>query len=86
MKPDPNLEMVSQVATLLDESIDPDQFDAAINQLAADPTLMESLMTVQFVKDAMRGNPCPDLRYTARIMQFIAKAEAQRIADEKSDE
>ena len=84
MKLDPNLELVSQVAALLDESIDPDQFDAALQQLDTNPALMESLMTVQFVKDAMQGNPCPDHRYTARIMQFIGKAEAQRTADDKS--
>lgn len=85
MKPDPNLEQVAKVAALLEESIDPSEFDAAIARLEANPALMESLMAVQFVSDAVHGNPCPDKRYTARIMQFIAAAEQRRIDDEASD-
>lgn len=84
MKLDPNLELVAEVAALLEENIDPSKFDAAIKILEANPALMESLMAVQFVSDAVRGNACPDKRYTARIMQYIAAAEQQRIADEKS--
>lgn len=85
MKSGPNLETAATVAALLEESIDPGTFDAAIKQLEANPALMESLMAVQFVKDAIKGNPCPDKRYTAGIMQFIAEAEQRRIADEKND-
>ena len=85
MKSDPNLETVAMLATLLEENIDSDTFDAAIKQLETNPALMESLMAVQFVSDAIKGNPCPDKRYTARIMQFIADAEQRRIADEKND-
>ena len=85
MKLDPNLELVAEVAALLEESIDPSKFDAAIKKMEANPALMESLMAVQFVSDAVRGNVCPDKRYTARIMQFIATAEQRRTADEKSD-
>ncbi|MEC5218715.1 hypothetical protein RCH09_003689 [Actimicrobium sp. GrIS 1.19] len=85
MKPTPNLEGIAIVATLLEESTDAITFNAAMLELGANPGLMESLMAVQFVKDAIQGNPCPDKRYTAGIMQFIAEAERKRIADEKSD-
>ncbi|MBC7500415.1 MAG: hypothetical protein H7315_07950 [Herminiimonas sp.] len=85
MKFVPDLESVATVATLLDENIDSSTFDAAIKELQTHPALMESLMAVQFVSDAMRGNPCPDKRYTFRIMRFIAEAENQRIADEQND-
>ena len=85
MKSDPQIELVSQVAASLDDQIDPGSFDAEIKQMAANPALMESLMAVQFVKDAVQGNPCLDKRYTARIMQFIATAEAHRISSEKGD-
>lgn len=85
MKSDPQIELVSLVAALLDDQIDPSTFDAATKQMEANPALMESLMAVQFVKDAVQGNPCLDQRYTARIMQFIATAEKHRISSEKSD-
>ena len=85
MKLEPNLADVVKVATLLEESTDSDTFETALRTLDANPALMESLMAVQFVSDAMQGNPCPDKRYTARIMQFIADAERKRIADENSD-
>ena len=85
MKPDPNLELVAEVAALLEESIDPNDFDAVIKKLETNPALMGSLMAVQFVSDAVHGNPSPDKRYTARIMQYIAAAEQRRIDDEASD-
>ena len=85
MKPDPSLESVVKVAALLEEKIDHNSFDAALNELKVNPALMGSLTAVQFVKDAIRGNPGPDKRYTTGIMQFIAEAEVRRIADENSD-
>ena len=85
MKSDPQIELVSQVAALLDDQIDPSTFDAAMKQMEAIPALMGSLMAVQFVRDAIQGNPCLDKRYTARIMQFIATAEKHRTSSEKGD-
>ena len=85
MKLDPNLEQIAEVSELLEENIDPSKFDAAIAKLEANPALMESLMAVQFVSDAVHGNSCPDKRYTARIMQFIAASEQRRIDDEACD-
>lgn len=85
MKQEPNLDSIATVATLLEESIDSSTLDSAMRELEADPGLMESLMVVQFVTEAIQGNPCLDKRYTAGIMQFIAEAERKRIADEKSD-
>lgn len=85
MKQEPNLESLAIVATLLEESTDSSTFDAAMLELGANPGLMESLTVVQFVIDAIQGNPCPDKRYTAGIMQFIAEAEGKRIADGKSN-
>lgn len=84
MKPEPNLEGVAKVVALLEESTDSSTFDAAMRELGANPALMESLMAVQFVRDAVKGNPSPDKRYTQRIMQFIAEAERKRVADEKN--
>ena len=85
MKSEPIKDDVAKVAPLLEESTDYATFETALKTLDANPALMESLMTVQFVKDAMQGNPCPDMHYTARIMQYIADAERKRIEDEKSD-
>lgn len=85
MKPDPNLEQIAKLATLLDESTDVNAFDDAMEQLELQPALMDSLMALQFVRDAMQGNPCPDKHYTARIMQFIAEAEQRRLADEQGN-
>ena len=84
MKPEPDLDSIAKSAILLEENTDPSMFDAAMLELEANPALMESLMAVQFVRDAVQGNPCPDKRYTAGIMQFIAEAERKRIADEKN--
>ena len=73
------------MATLLEELADSSTIDAAMLELEKDPALLKSLAAIQFVKDAVQGAPCPDKRYTAGIMQFIAIAERKRIADEKSD-
>lgn len=86
MKSEPKLEHVVAVAALLEENIDVASFNAALQELEMNPALMASLMSVQFVKDALHGNPCLDKQYTARILRYVAAAEKQRIDDEKSDE
>lgn len=85
MKQDPNFEIVANLAGLLEDNINSETFDATVKEIENNPALMELLMAVQFVSDAIKGNPCPDLRYTERIMQFIANAEQQCTADEKSE-
>ena len=67
---------------MLEENIDLNKMNAALKELEMYPALMGSLTAVQFVKDALRGNPCLDKGYSAGIMQFIAVAEAKRMADE----
>ena len=86
MKFDANLQRVAKVAALLEETTDPNEFDVAMQEIDANPDLMGSLMAVQFVRDAIQGNPTPDLRYTKAIMQYIADAEATSAVDEKNDE
>ena len=76
----PSSDSIERVLPLLDEDISTTAFQAAIEELDASPALFESLMAVQFVKDALQGNPCPDRHYTAAIMHFIAAEEAERIA------
>ncbi|MBC7455523.1 MAG: hypothetical protein H7335_17895 [Massilia sp.] len=66
---------------LLEEHMSITAFQVAIEELDASPALFESLMAVQFVKDALQGNDCPDRHYTAAIMRFIAAAEAGRGAE-----
>jgi hypothetical protein len=75
-----------KVLSLLDDDIGVEFFDSAIDELGANPLLMGSLMAAQFVRDALNGNPCPDRRYTARIMQFIALSEVKPIAEAKRDD
>lgn len=83
---DANLQRVAKVAALLEETTDPTEFAVAMQEINANPELMGSLVAMQFVRDAVRGNPTPDLRYTEAIMQYIADAEAKPAADEKNDE
>lgn len=85
LKSDATLEIVTKLAVLLEESIDPGEFSVAMLQLEENPALMGSLMAVQFVRDAVQGNSTPDLRYTQAIVQFIAEAEARRKTAEKDD-
>jgi hypothetical protein len=75
-----------KVLSLLDDDIDVESFDSALDELGANPLLMGSLMAAQFVRDALNGNPCPDRHYTARIMQFIAASELTSMADAKRDD
>lgn len=65
-----------KVLALLDDDTDIAAFESSLDALRATPSLMGSLMTAQFVKDALNGNPCPDRHYTRRIMRFIAAHEA----------
>ncbi len=74
------------VLALLEDEIDSTTFDKAMAELGAHPNSMQSLTSVQFVKDALHGNTCPDRRYTARIMKFIAKAEAAGVVLDDLDE
>jgi hypothetical protein len=76
-----NSDSMEYVLQLLEEDISDTAFQAAIEELDASPALFESLVAVQFVKDALRGNCCPDRHYTAGIMRFIAAAEATRTAE-----
>lgn len=77
----PGSDNIERVLQLLEEDISDTAFQAAIEELEASPALFTSLMVVQFVKDALRGNCCPDRHYTATIMHFIAAAEAERTAE-----
>ncbi|WP_426112365.1 hypothetical protein [Massilia sp. PWRC2] len=72
---------IESVLELLEEEMSVAAFQAAIEELDAAPVLIESLMAVQCVKDAMQGNCRPDRNYSAAIMQFIAAAEAGHAAE-----
>jgi hypothetical protein len=74
------------IQALLEDEIDATTFDGAMAELGANPASMRSLANVQFVNDALQGNPSPDRRYTARIMKFIAKAEAAGVVLDDLDE
>jgi hypothetical protein len=76
------LDQAEKVLSLLDDDGDVTTVNAVLETLHATPSLMGSLMAVQFVKDALNGNPCPDRHYTARIMRFIETSEAQRGHDD----
>lgn len=79
-----NIDSTQRVLGLLDDEIDDAAFKTAIDELDASPELMDTLMTVQLVKDALKGNVCLDRKYTAGIMQFIAEAEAEAQAKAKA--
>jgi negative regulator of sigma E activity len=66
-----------EFSALLEDEIAPVEFDAILNSLRSEPALVESFRAQQFVRDALAGNPCPDRRYTERIMAFIAREEAK---------
>lgn len=83
MKSDATLESVCALTVLMEDDIDAAEFEVAMKELEENPALMESLMAVQFVRDAVQGNATPDLRYTQAIMQFIVKAEALRTMADK---
>lgn len=85
MNSNPSSDSIERVLPLLDEDISSTAFQAALEELDASPALFESLMAVQFVKDALRGNCCPDRHYTAAIMRFIAVEEAERIAGDGTE-
>jgi hypothetical protein len=72
------------ILALLEDEIDLATFESAMEELVDYLTALHTLRAVQFVKDAMQGNLCPDRQYTARIMKFIAAAEAAGVADNES--
>ena len=77
-----DIDSTQRVLGLLDDEIDDAAFKAAIDELDASPELMDMLMTVQLVKDALKGTVCLDRKYSAGIMRFIANAEASAKAEE----
>lgn len=74
-----------KVLSLLDDDIDVEAFESALDELSANPLLMGSLMEAQFVKDALNGNPCPDRHYSERIMKFIAMSELNSAETKRDD-
>jgi hypothetical protein len=64
------------VSALLDDEITSAEFTILSAQFSANPTLMGTLKTQQYVRDAMAGFTSPDYLYTERIMSFIQRSVA----------
>ncbi len=66
------------ISALLDDEISSADFTILSAQLNANPALMGSLKTQQYVRDALAGFSSPDYLYTERIMSFIARSVAKK--------
>lgn len=62
------------ISALLDDEISSADFTILSAQFSANPSLMGTLKTQQYVRDAMAGFSCPDYLYTERIMGFIQRS------------
>jgi negative regulator of sigma E activity len=65
------------ISALLDDEIETSEFDSALEAMRRQPALLESFREQQYVRDALRGNPCPDRHYSQRIMEYIARHEGK---------
>jgi hypothetical protein len=62
------------ISALLDDEITSAEFTILSAQFSANPALIGTLKTQQYVRDALAGFSCPDYLYTERIMSFIQRS------------
>jgi hypothetical protein len=62
------------ISALLDDEITSAEFTILSAQFSANPALIGTLKTQQYVRDALAGFSSPDYLYTERIMSFIQRS------------